>query len=278
MVKMMKVLLLLIIVALTLYIGLRRMERKMLYYPMRYPEGDWDTYWFPGVLEDCFITTSDEVTLHGWFARLTPENLEKLPYTLLFFHGNAGNITHRLENVALLIRGGLQVFMFDYRGYGRSQGHPSEQGLYRDGLAAYDYLLSREDVDAEKIILFGRSLGGAVAVEIATQRPCDKLILESTFTSVKDMAHILFGNVPVEMLAQSRFDSLAKIVTLRMPLLMIHGAEDEVVPFALGQRLFAAANEPKAWYVLDGAGHNDTYVIGGQEYFTRLVRFIQTAR
>jgi fermentation-respiration switch protein FrsA (DUF1100 family) len=144
-------------------------------------------------------------------------------------------------------------------------------------LAAYDYLLSREDVDAEKIILFGRSLGGAVAVEIATQRPCDKLILESTFTSAKDMARILFGNVPIEMLVQSRFDSLAKIVTLHMPLLMIHGTEDEVVPFALGQRLFAAANDPKAWYVLDEAGHNDTYVVGGQEYFTRLFRFIQTA-
>ena len=274
----MKLLLVLGILAVALLIGLRRLEHKMLYYPMKFPAGDWDTAWFPGMLEDCAFTAGDGVSLHGWFVRRHSEVPEEAPYTLLFFHGNAGNITHRLENVAYLIQSGIQVFIFDYRGYGKSRGRPHEDGLYRDALAAYDYVVSRPEVDAEKIVLFGRSLGGAVAVQLATQRACDKLILESTLTSATEMAGMLFSGLPVKMLVRSRFDSLGAIAALQMPILVIHGTEDEVIPFELGQRLFAAANAPKYWYAIDRAGHNDTYAVGGQEYFTRLFQFIQTAR
>ena len=146
------------------------------------------------------FTTSDGLSLHGWFARKNLGNVgasETPQYTLLFCHGNAGNITHRLENLAYLVQLGLQVFIFDYRGYGKSEGRPSEDGLYRDALAAYDYMVSRDDVKNQSLIIFGRSLGGAVAVELATQRPCHKLILESTFTSAQDMARELFGNLPL---------------------------------------------------------------------------------
>jgi len=274
----MKLLLALGILAVTLLVGLGRLEHKMLYYPMKFPAGEWNTAWFPGMLEDCAFTTADGIRLHGWFARRDSEIPAEAPYTLLFFHGNAGNITHRLENVAYLIQSGIQVFIFDYRGYGKSQGRPTEDGLYRDALAAYEYVVARPDVDAEKIVFFGRSLGGAVAVQLATQRPCDKLILESTFTSATDMAAILFPGLPVNMLVRSRFDSLGAIAALRMPLLIIHGTQDEVIPFELGQRLFAAANAPKYWYAIDGAGHNDTYAVGGRAYFTRIFQFIQTAR
>lgn len=265
------VLLLLVILSV---IGIRFAEHKMIYYPMVFPEGYWDTSMFPGQLEDCTIRTEDGLTLHGWFAyQASSENTPRR--TLLFLHGNAGNITHRLTNIALLIRGGgLNVCIFDYRGYGKSEGSPSEQGLYADAVAAYNYLLSRADVNPEQIVLFGRSLGGAVAVELATRKPCEKLILESTFMSIKAMASEVVGFLPIHYLLRSQFDSLSKIGKIHVPLLMLHGNQDRIVPFEQGKELFAAANEPKSFYEIQGADHNDTYDVGGDAYFQRLREFI----
>lgn len=257
-----------------LIVGLRHLENKMIFFPMAFPEGYWDTSGFPGQLDDCTFQTEDGVRLHGWFARAAePQNNSSAP-TLLFFHGNAGNITHRLPNIASLVQLGIQVFIFDYRGYGKSQGRPTEQGVYADAIAAYDYLLSRNDIDKNRIVFFGRSLGGAVAVELATRRPCDKLILESTFTSIKDMTKIMFGGLPVHYLVRTKFDSLTKITRLQIPLLILHGNQDQVVPFTLGERLFHAANAPKTFYTIDGADHNDTYEVGGKVYFERLRQFV----
>lgn len=275
----MKILLTVVIVGIFFFIGMRRLERNMIYYPSKFPEGDWDTSVFPGRIEECWFETADGFRLHGWFAHAVIDESgqpdSQLP-TMLFCHGNAGNITHRLTNVAYLIQLGVNVFIFDYRGYGKSQGTPSEEGLYRDAVAAYEYLLSRKDIDHARIVFFGRSLGGAVAVELATQKPCHKLILESTFTSVKEMTKTMFGNWPVHYLVKSQFNSLAKIGGIHVPILCIHGTQDTIVPFELGQRLFAAANEPKVFYEIEGADHNDTYDIGGREYFERLSRFIHS--
>ena len=275
----MKILLVVVILGICFFIGMRRLERNILYYPAKFPEGDWDTSVFPWHIEECWFETEDHVRLHGWFAHAVIDEsgqpASQLP-TVLFCHGNAGNITHRLANVAYLTQLGINVFIFDYRGYGKSQGAPGEEGLYRDAVAAYEYLLSRKDIDHTRIVLFGRSLGGAVAVELATKKPCDKLILESTFTSVKEMTKAMFGNWPVHYLVKSQFNSLAKIGGIHVPILCFHGTQDSIVPLELGQRLFAAANEPKVFYAIEGADHNDTYDIGGREYFERFSQFIHS--
>jgi fermentation-respiration switch protein FrsA (DUF1100 family) len=249
---------------------LRILESRMVFYPVRYPGG----YWYPeryGLsLEDCWFLTSDGRRLHGWFMAD-----DDAVATMLWCHGNAGNISDRLDNLARLSAVAINVFIFDYRGYGRSEGAPSEDGVYADAVAAYDYLLTREDVDAGALVLFGRSLGGAVAVDLATKRACAGLILESTFTHAHDMARTMFGPVPVQWLLRSNFDSLQKIAQVKVPLLMIHGTADTVVPYKLGKKLFSAANQPKAFYEIAGADHNDTYLVAGSAYFDTLAAFLQ---
>ncbi|MBD3307502.1 alpha/beta fold hydrolase [candidate division KSB3 bacterium] len=262
-----------LVAGIAVVVGVRYLERKMIYFPIPFPEGYWDTSDFPGQLEECTFQTDDGLTLHGWLAR-TPARGTEQPPTLLFLHGNAGNLTHRRSNVAALLEFGVDVFIFDYRGYGKSEGTPDEQGLYADALAAYEYLLSHDDVDPQRLVVFGRSLGGAVAVELAMRRPCAKLIVESTFTSIKDMTQEMFGGLPIHYLVRTKFDSLSKIGQVDVPLLVIHGSRDTIVPVEHGRRLFAAANQPKWWYEIAGADHNDTYEVGGRTYFERVSEFI----
>jgi fermentation-respiration switch protein FrsA (DUF1100 family) len=250
-----------------------------------YPGSDWWTT--PARLgleaDEVRLTPEPGVGLHAWFFPY-PQPLNQDPVvsrtmrtpsrplaTLLFCHGNAGNVSHRLENVYYLLQTGFQVLLFDYRGYGHSSGQPSEEGLYRDAIAAWSYLVERPDTAGVPRIIFGRSLGGAVAVELATRVTADGLILESTFTSIRTLARLVFP-LPLPELPVY-YDSLSKIGRIRMPLLAIHGQEDELIPFADGKKLFDAAPEPKIWVPLVGAGHNDTYVVGGEAYFQRLATF-----
>ncbi len=174
----------LLLLVIIIFVVIRFAEQKMIFFPTVFPGGYWDTSFFPGQIEDCSFRAEDGVVLHGWFAHAISSNIRPRR-TLLFFHGNAGNITHRQTNIAYLIQRGLNVFIFDYRGYGKSEGKPSEQGVYADAVAAYEYLAARKDVQPEHIMFFGRSLGGAVAIELATRKPCEKLIVESTFTRFK---------------------------------------------------------------------------------------------
>ena len=219
--------------------------------------------------EDVYFTAADGVELHGWFV---PGQSE---VTWLWFHGNAGNISHRLENLSLLRDHlGVSVFLFDYRGYGRSDGHISEDGTYLDAQAARSYLWSRQDVDPGKIVLFGRSLGCAVAVDLASRHRPYALILESPFTSISDMAKRVVPLLPIGVFLRTKYDSLSKIGGISAPLLILHGDQDEVVPVASGLRLYQAANEPKEFYTINGAGHNDTYIAGGEAYFDALRRFL----
>ncbi|MDY0093657.1 MAG: alpha/beta hydrolase [Candidatus Vecturithrix sp.] len=263
----------LLLLVIIIFVVIRFAEQKMIFFPTVFPGGYWDTSFFPGQIEDCSFRAEDGVVLHGWFAHAISSNIRPRR-TLLFFHGNAGNITHRQTNIAYLIQRGLNVFIFDYRGYGKSEGKPSEQGVYADAVAAYEYLAARKDVQPEHIMFFGRSLGGAVAIELATRKPCEKLIVESTFTSIQDMAREIVGPIPVHFLLRSRFDSLSKIGTIHTPLLIIHGNQDTIIPFEHGKRLFAAANVPKFFYEIQGADHNNTYELGGTAYFNRLTTFI----
>lgn len=260
----------LVIAVALLFVGIRSgvIERSFIYFPDRDLIADPAYVGLP--FEEVSFAASDRVQLHGWFV---PGEKE---VTWLWFHGNAGNISHRLENLKLLHDElGVSVFLFDYRGYGRSEGTPSEEGTYRDGEAALSYLRSREDVDPDRIIYFGRSLGAGIAVELAISHPPFALILESPVPSIPELARRHYPFLPVWPLLRTKYDSLAKIEKVAAPLLVLHGDRDDVVPFGAGRKLFEAANEPKEFYTIRGAGHNDTYLVGGEEYFAVLRRFME---
>jgi hypothetical protein len=171
----------------------------------------------------------------------------------------------------------INLFIFDYRGYGKSEGEPNEVGVYLDSQAAYDWLVNIKKIPPSKIILFGRSLGGICAVEIAAKNLAAGVILESVFPSARRMAQKIFPFLPLGWAIKSRFDAIALVPGLKLPKLFLHGTQDEVVPYKLGRELFAAAVEPKTFYDIEGAGHNDTYLVGGPAYFDALDQFIQNA-
>ena len=189
---------------------------------------------------------------------------------------NGGNISNRTTNILELNRRlGINVFIFDYRGYGRSEGSPSEEGTYLDAEAATAYVDARDDVDIHKKMYFGRSLGCAVAAEMAVRHPPRALICESGFTSIKAMAKSAYPFLPgIDLLVTSKYDTLSKIRQVIVPVMFLHGDRDDIVPFEMSQQLFEAANEPKRLYAIEGAMHNDTYEVGGESYFGALKKFI----
>jgi fermentation-respiration switch protein FrsA (DUF1100 family) len=221
--------------------------------------------------KDVSLQTADGVTLHGWFVPGPGE------VTWLWFHGNAGNVSHRLENLLLVHQKlGVNILLFDYRGYGRSSGRPSVEGTYRDAEAAFKYLESRPDIDPQKIVFFGRSMGCAVAVDLATRQEPYGLVLESPFTSLADMTKKAFPFLPAGFLVRGRYDSVSRIKRISVPILVLHGDRDDIVPIELGRSLYEAANGPKTFYTIAGAGHNDTYAVGGEPYFAALDGFLQS--
>ncbi len=242
-----------------------------VYHPAPWLEHDWArSTGLP--LEDVWFQAADGTQLFGWYVR--PFNTPHPP-VLLWCHGNAGNIIHRLDNLAALHRLGLAVFLFDYRGYGRSRGTPSEQGLYRDALAAHAYLTEQRKIPAHRLVLFGRSLGGAVAGVLAGQRPAAGLVLESAFPSVEAVARAHYGGLPMHWLLSAEYDLAGSLQKVTMPTLVIHGDRDEIIPLALGRQVFDAARNPKAFYLVKGAHHNNLYVVGGGHYLQRLKGFVR---
>jgi len=200
--------------------------------------------------EDVYFKSKDNVKLNGWFFK----NL-RAPSTIIFAHGNAGNMSDRLFKIKFFYDLGLSVFIFDYRGYGKSEGRPSEAGIYLDAQGAYDYLQSRPDVDINNIILYGASIGGVVVIDLAAHRNAALLVVESSITNAQDMSHILYPFLPSFFLSL-KFDSINKVRALKVPKLFIHSPDDEVVPYWVGQKLFEAAAEPKEFLKIHG-GHND---------------------
>lgn len=224
--------------------------------------------------QDIYFATADQTRLNGWFI---PHPQARA--TLVWFHGNAGNISHRVDNIKLLHdKCALSIFIFDYRGYGRSSGHPTEAGVYQDGAAAMEYVRRELGVESRDLVIFGRSLGAAVAAEMAGRYPSRAVILESPFASIGAMANQLVPWPPIGPLLSAKFDNLAKVSRISAPLLVIHGERDEIVPFAQGQQVFGAGREPKAFYPIQDAGHNDTFIVGGEAYFERLRSFIDGGR
>ena len=240
---------------------------RSTYYPSKYPEGFWDTQHLVGA-SDVWIEASDGVKLNAWWVER-----DGSPWVTLFLHGNAGSVTNRAPRIQEIVAAGSSVLMLDYRGYGKSGGRPSEQGLYRDSEAAFVYLLGK-GYRAEQIILHGESLGTAVAIDLASRRPCAALILEAPFTSGSDVA----GTVApfVGPLFVRSYNSLPKIRWIRVPKFFIHGDRDEVIPLRLGQELFAAAQGSKTLWIIPGAGHNDILETAGAEYRHRLSEFYES--
>ncbi|REJ91653.1 MAG: alpha/beta hydrolase [Planctomycetota bacterium] len=244
---------------------LARLERRMVFHPVKYPEGDWAPVGLGQ--EDAWFTAEDGTRLHGWF--LEHKNPRAV---VLFAHGNAGHLAHRAESLRILRdRHGLSAMCFDYRGYGRSDGKPSENGLLMDARAARKWLAERTGVAETDIVLMGRSLGGGVVTELAAEDGARGLVLASTFTSLPDVGaeHVPWLSPRVVMV--NRFNSVEAIERYNGPVLISHGDADELIPFEQGERLFAAAPGPKEFVRIPGGGHNDPQ---SEEYREALDRFI----
>ena len=218
--------------------------------------------------EEVALRTADGIALHGWY--LPAADSDRV---LLFFHGNAGNISHRGDSLAIFHRLGLNVLIIDYRGYGRSEGRPSEAGLQRDAQAAWRFLRAEKGFAAERIVLFGRSLGGAVAAAQAAEVTPGALILESTFSSAKDVAAEHYPLLSKLILLRYDFDTAIRVKGIDCPLLVIHSEDDEIIPFHLGERIYTAANEPKQLLRLRG-GHNLGFIQSQPQYERGIGEFL----
>jgi fermentation-respiration switch protein FrsA (DUF1100 family) len=217
--------------------------------------------------EDVRITTADGVTLHGWFIEGQSDRV------LLFFHGNAGNISHRLASIGQFLGLGLSVMIIDYRGYGQSEGKTTEAGTYRDAEAAWLYLTQERGVRPEDIVVFGRSVGASVAARLASEHDPAGLILESSFTSVPDIAAELYWWLPARLLSRLSHATHDYVRDVRCPVLVVHSREDDIIPFHHGEAIFAAATDPKSLLVLRGT-HNDAFMRDERTYLEGLREFL----
>lgn len=269
-IQLMRMVWTIIIVVAAAYIGLTLIlylfQASFIYFPTH------DSAGTPAAIgldyEDIKFKAADGVTLSGWYVPATDSR-----QVVLFFHGNAGNISHRLESIAQFHRLGLSVFIIDYRGYGLSTGKVSEEGTYLDAAAAWKYLVEERGVEPEQIIIFGRSLGGAIAAWLAQHHPPQLLILESTFTSVPDMGARQFPFLPVRLLARIRYNTVDRLPEVSAPILIVHSPDDEIIPYSHGRRLFEVAPEPKEFLQITG-GHNEGFVVS-QNYEAGLKSFVE---
>lgn len=268
----------------TIIVTLVLFEESLIFFPEPYPSGEWDTAAVAArtgtTIRDEWLRTDDGERLHGWWCTAASDEAgDGAPPTvvLLWFHGNAGNLSHRADLMAAYAGLGADVFIIDYRGYGRSSGRPTERGLAEDARAAWRHLRHRLGVAAERIVILGKSLGGAVGVGLAAEVDSAGLIVESSFTSVPDMARHHYPFIP-RWLVRTRMNSLSRISAVRCPVLVVHSPADEVVPFAMGRRLFDAAAGDRRFVEIPGARHNEIWVVGGERYFSEIRAFLDHCR
>jgi len=246
------------------------MQRRFMYFPT----GDVPT---PGEIglthvEEVTFQTIDGLRLSGWFVAASGPSPR---VTVLVFNGNTGNRAHRGPLAETLHRHGIQVLLFDYRGYGGNAGTPSEDGLAADSRAARSYLAGRPDVDQSRLVYFGESLGTAVAIDLAVEHPPAALVLRSPFTSMADLGQHHYPFLPVRLLLRDRFAAIDQIRQIRVPLLVIAGGHDRIVPTENSRRLYDAAIAPKTLLVLPHADHNDYALLAGDEMIEAIVHFLQ---
>ncbi|MGD0336150.1 MAG: alpha/beta hydrolase [Candidatus Omnitrophota bacterium] len=253
-------------IVLVLFLYLKFQEKKGIYFPQKGLEI------FPSAIglpyEEVDFITKDNIRINGWFI---PHPGAR--YTFLFFHGNAGNIANRLEKIKILQAVGVNIFIIDYRGYGKSQGSPQESGFYKDAEASYKYLRERYNIAPPEIILYGESLGTAVAIELATKEKVGGLILEGAFSCGRDMAKRIYPFLPRFIFTDS-YDSLSRIKRIKEPKLFLHSRQDEIVPIILAQKLFGAAVNPKYFVELKG-GHNNLFWDSADKYLSAIEDFIK---
>jgi len=241
-------------------------QKNMVYLPSR------DLSMVPGdagmAYEKLRLVTSDNIRISAWFIP-SPQRRG----TVLFCHGNAGNISHRIDSIRIFHDIGLDVLIFDYRGYGSSEGSPGEKGTYLDAEAAWRYLVEEKGTPPEEIVLFGRSLGSAVAAEIALKHGGGLFISESGFTSIPELGASLYPFLPVKLLARYSYDTLRKVQHITLPKLFIHSPDDEIIPYRQGRMLFERAAEPKRFLEIRG-GHNEGFILSGELYVHGIEKFI----
>lgn len=260
--KVLKMLLWLVIIAVLVFMSisiyLYFYQSRMVFYPVK------DLAVTPSDInieyDDVYINADSGVTVHAWFIPA-----DSTGGVVLFCHGNAGNISHRLETIEFLHDLGLSVLIFDYRGYGQSSGEPSEKGVYRDARSCYDWLVNEKGFTPQDVIIFGRSLGGAVAIDLATRVPGRAVIVESSFTSAAAMARKIFPFLPTGLILKYKFDSLSKIDQVGCPVLVIHSPDDDLIPFSMGEKLYERAAPPKQFVKISG-GHNDRDYLRDLQY------------
>jgi hypothetical protein len=241
------------------------LENSLLFYPIRATH-DWMPKPSPQI-QDVEFRTADGTLIHGWWLPRP-----RAQSALIYAHGNAGNLSHRGSALPPLAEAlDVSVLIFDYPGYGHSQGKPGEQACYASGDAAYDWVTQTQGIQPENVILYGKSLGGGVMTELATRRPHRALVLVKTFTSVPNLAQELYPFLPARWLVRNRFDNLAKIGHCNRPIFIAHGDCDSLIPLHHGERLFAAAHEPKEFLVMPGCDHNDPH---SRDFLPRLRRFL----
>ncbi len=256
--------------------GVYALQERLVFFPSRDMAAD------PSALGLAFseftVSAADGAAVHGWFVPGdTPDR--KARAVVLFHHGNAGNISHRLETLALLNGLGLSTCIFDYRGYGKSSGRPTERGVYLDARAVWDWLADEQGVAPGRVVVWGRSLGSAVAARLARDlagegvRPA-ALVLESAFTSVPDMGRTAYPFLPVRLIARMRMRTVDYVRGVNCPVLVAHSPSDEIVPYAQGRAVFDAAPEPKRFFELRG-GHNDGFLVTGRDYVQGVDAFLR---
>lgn len=263
---------------------IRLFEERFVFFPDLGAGGDSKPEDFGVRVEDVFLTTSDGVRLHAWWApAYAPDSRGSggqaaagagARYTILLFHGNAGNLSHRIENIGFLQQLPANVLAVDYRGYGKSEGRPTEEGIYLDALAAYDYLTRERSLHPEQIVVLGQSLGTAVAVDLAAKRPLAALILEGGFPSARRAAQRAIWLPGIAYVIRTRFDSAAKLKGIRIPVLVAHCRDDSVLPYALGEELYAAANQPKTFVSYPAACHEPLFYADPDDYAAKLLVFL----
>jgi len=242
---------------------------------------DYQEVWLPVISEENQSASTTE-KVHGWWIPAAAENRSpmKSEWVLLFLHGNADNISENLKHSNRFHQLGFSVFMVDYRGYGLSQGKfPTESTVYEDVETAWNYLVNQRGIPPEKIVIYGHSLGGAIAIDLASRKPnAAGAIIEASFTSMRDMVDYQyphFNIFPIDWILTHRFDSISKVKDLKMPILFTHGTADETVPTSMSQELFDAANEPKKLFIVPTADHNNIARVSGEKYFETIREFMK---
>jgi fermentation-respiration switch protein FrsA (DUF1100 family) len=220
--------------------------------------------------EDVFLTSSDDERIHGWYVpAANPRGV------VLFFHGNAGNISHRLDSIAIFNQLGLSTLIIDYRGYGQSSGKTSEQGTYLDAQAAWDYLVEERGIAEERIIIFGRSLGGAIGAWLGSHQSPAAVIIESSFSSGVDMGRRMYPFLPVRLITRLRYPVAEYASRMQSPVLVVHSRDDEIIPFEMGETIYSAVTQTKSFLELHG-DHNAGFYLSRQTYIPGLDRFMES--